>query len=147
MANTALTAKKKAEFLAALEEHATVLHACKTVGVSRTCVYKYRQQDEDFALAWADAEERVIERMEREALRRGVDGTERDVYHQGIVVGQERQFSDTLLIFMLKSKRPEKYRENVKVEHSGSVGVDLSAMSDDELRAMAAGLDAKRARA
>jgi len=140
----AMTPKRRQEFIAALEEHATVLHACRIVGVSRNCVYQWRQRDEQFALAWADAEERVIERMEREALRRGVDGVERDVYHQGIVVGQERQFSDVLLIFMLKSKRPATYRENVKVEHSGSVSHELADMSTDDLRTLAAGLDAKR---
>lgn len=144
MAMTAMTPKKRAAFLAALEETATVLHACKQIGVSRTCVYNLRQRDEDFALAWADVEERVVERMEREALRRGVDGVERDVYYKGQIVGQERQFSDTLLIFMLKAARPEKYRENVKVEHSGTVSHDLASMPVAELEALAAGINAKR---
>lgn len=144
MAVTAMTPKRRAAFLVALEEHATVLHACKAIGVSRNCVYQLRQRDEEFALAWADVEERVVERMEREALRRGVEGVERDVYYKGEVVGQERQFSDTLLIFMLKAARPEKYRENVKVEHSGSITHDLAAMTDEQLRELADGLTAKR---
>jgi len=46
---------------------------------------------------------------------------------------------------MLKARKPGVYRENVKVEHAGKVEHDLSAMSDDELRAAAAALAAKRA--
>ena len=42
------------------------------------------------------------------------------VYHMGEVVGTEREYSDTLLIFLLKGAMPEKYHENVKLEHDGS---------------------------
>lgn len=33
------------------------------------------------------------------------------------------KYSDTLAIFLLKAHDPDKYRENVKVEHSGSVDI------------------------
>lgn len=75
-----------------------------------------RRADEDFAVAWADVEEATTERMEHEAYRRTVDGIERDVFYQGAVVGAEREYSDNLLMFLLKARRPERYRDNVKVE-------------------------------
>lgn len=39
--------------------------------------------------------------------------------------------SDTLAIFLLKAHNPEKYRDNSRVEHAGSI--ELTHASDDEL--------------
>lgn len=129
-ARTRRTQKKdwKPQFLTALESTGMVMEACKAVGVGRSTVYEARQRDEDFACAWADVDEALVERMEREAHRRAVHGVHRDVFYKGDVVGEERHYSDTLLIFLLKAKRPEVYRDNVKVEHSGTVTfADLAA--------------------
>lgn len=112
---------RKAKWLEAFDRLGTVFQACKETGVGRSTVYEWRQKDEGFAVAWADVEEATTERMEREAYRRSVEGVQREIYHQGQVVGEERQFSDTLLIFMLKARRPEKYRDNIKVEHAGGI--------------------------
>lgn len=38
----------------------------------------------------------------------------------------EHQYSDTLLIFLLKAGRPKKFRENLKVEHSGEIKAPLT---------------------
>lgn len=132
-ARTRRTRKRdwKPDFLAALEMDGRVLEACKIAKIGRSTAYEARQQDETFALAWADVEEATTERMEHEAIRRGVDGVHRDVFYKGEVCGAERHYSDTLLIFMLKARRPEVYRENVKVEHSGNVTfADLASYVD-----------------
>lgn len=42
-----------------------------------------------------------------------------------------RKYSDTLAIFLLKAHNPDKYRENSKVELSGSL--DLRRLTDDEI--------------
>lgn len=91
-----------------------VSEACRAAGVGRTTVYERRQADEDFALAWADVEERSTELLEQIAVRRAAQG------------------SDVLLIFLLKSRRPDRYRENVKVEHGGQVrhGVEILGGKD-----------------
>ena len=49
--------------------------------------------------------------LEDEALRRAFHGSERPVFQGKELVGYVRDYSDTLLIFMLKARRPEKYRE------------------------------------
>jgi hypothetical protein len=36
-------------------------------------------------------------------------------------VGKVREYSDTLTIFLLKAHAPDKYRDNAKVEHSGTI--------------------------
>lgn len=122
---TGRTPKKRRDWkpawLEAFHEHGTVSAACRDADVGRSTVYDARS-DEAFAQAWDDIEAETTDRMEREAFRRSVEGVDRDVYHQGEVVGQERQFSDTLLIFMLKARKPKTYRDNVRVEHTGADG-------------------------
>jgi hypothetical protein len=86
------------DFLAALAQGATVAEACKTAGLGRRTAYDQRQRDEAFALRWADAIEEGTEALESEARRRAMEG------------------SDTLMIFLLKARRPEVYRERMSVE-------------------------------
>lgn len=108
--------QKRDAFLKAYERLGTITHAAKEAGVSRRTVYNWQQADEDFALAMHDCREQVTEDLEREAVRRAKDG------------------SDTLLIFLLKANRPEKYRENVKIEHAGSVNRSYDGVDTEQLR-------------
>lgn len=137
MARARRTPEKDREtWLEAFRAAGTVTGACKRTGIGRRTVYDWRQRHEDFAIAWADVEEETTERMEREAIRRGMEGVDEPVWHRGEEVGAVRKYSDTLLIFMLKARRPEKYRDNVHVQHSGKIEItpeSLKALTDDEL--------------
>jgi hypothetical protein len=127
-------------FLHCFEWAGMVSVACEMIGISRQTAYMERQRNEDFALAWADVEERSTEAMEREAYRRAVEGVVEPMVSAGTHVTDVRRYSDRLLEFMLKGRRPEKYRDRVDVNHSGKVEqrvkVDLSKLSDDELEAL-----------
>lgn len=129
-------------FLEAFEDEGMVSKACQVVGVSRQAVYAERQRNEEFAVAWADVEERVVERMEHEAYRRAVEGVEKPLVSAGRHVTNVTEYSDSLLQFLLKARRPERYRENVKVEHAGAIAqrvqVDLSKLDASELDALEA---------
>lgn len=120
----------KEAFLGALGEHGMVTRACREVGIGRTTAYDARHADDAFAVAWADVEELTTERMEREAYRRAVEGVESDIFYRGGVVGTEREFSDTLLIFLLKARRPDRYRENISVRHAGGVRVTVPQLDE-----------------
>jgi hypothetical protein len=124
-------------FLAAFEKTGMVSRACEQIGISRQTAYVERQRNEDFAIEWADVEERTTETMEREAYRRAVEGVTEPVVSAGKHVTDVQSYSDRLLEFMLKARRPEKYRDRVDIKHSGGieqrVKVDLSKLSDDEL--------------
>lgn len=109
-------------FLRAFETTGTVVQACRAAGIDRRTAYRERQRNEEFALAWADIDEKVTETLERVALQRAIDG------------------SDRLIEFLLRARRPETYRDNVRVEHSGRVQHDLQAMSDEQLDQLAAQL-------
>lgn len=111
-------------FLAAFEAHGMVAKACEVAKVSRANVYEERQRNEKFAEAWDEIEERTTQEMEREAFRRAVEGFDKPVYQGKELVGHIRQYSDTLLIFMLKARRPEVYREHLSVSHDGRIQIE-----------------------
>lgn len=101
---TKLTAKKKDTFLGLLAEGSSVTHAAKAVGCHRQTMYQHRHDDESFGLAWDQAIESGTDLLEDEAIRRAMDA------------------SDTLMIFMLKARRPDKFKDKSAVDHKSSDG-------------------------
>ena len=63
--------------------------------------------------------------LEPEAIRRAVEGVEKPVYQGGELVGYVREYSDTLLIFLLKGGKPHKYRENIKIDSEVQVTISI----------------------
>jgi hypothetical protein len=114
------TADRQARFLGLLAKGHTIAHAARAVGSGRTTVYTHRDADEAFRRAWDAAIDEGVEVLEEEVRRRAVDGVLKPVYQGGVKVGTIREYSDTLLIFSLKAKRPNVYRENKRVEFGGS---------------------------
>ena len=124
---------KKRAFLAAYSECGIITAAVEAAQVARASHYVWMEHDEEYALAFTQAKEVAIEHMEAEARRRAVAGVNEPVIYQGklqgVWVDEEGQtvsaytpgatqipltikkYSDTLLIFMLKAARPEKYRD------------------------------------
>lgn len=136
--NPALAPDKKLGFLAVLAEGCQVGKACAAVGIHRSTAYDWRDQDEEFAAAWDNAMKVGVSALEDEAHRRAFDGHDEPVFHQGMRTDSVKKYSDTLAIFLLKSHAPEKYRDNSRVELSGSLA--LSSMTEDEMRAELAAL-------
>ena len=54
--------------------------------------------------------------LEAEAICRARDGIDKSVYYQVVQVDTIKEYSDTLLIFLLKGTMPEKCREGRVVE-------------------------------
>jgi hypothetical protein len=111
-------------FLAAFQEHLTITAACKAAGIGRQTAYDERRRNEDFAQAWEDLDFEVTERLEREAFRRAVEGVvERGTHDEnGNLVGEfVIKYSDRALEMLLRARAPQKYRENVFVESTGTM--------------------------
>ena len=119
---TIRTPKKRSKFIESLRETGgNVTLSCELSDISKRAVYDWRAVDSNFAAAWDEAVEAGTEDLESEARRRALIGVEEPVYYQGDICGTVRKYSDTLLIFLLKGRRPDKYRENVKQEIVGTV--------------------------
>lgn len=132
-------------FIAELSVRGIVAHACLAAGVVRQTPYKWRAEDPEFAERWDTALENATDALEAEALRRAVDGTEKPVYQGGICVGYVREYSDPLMLQMLKANRPDKHRDKSSVELTGKGGGPLAVvnLTDEELAAEAAAILAR----
>jgi len=117
---TQLTPKKDWQeiFLSRLRKSPNVAAAARAAGYSRQWMYELRDQDEAFAKAWDEAINEAMDVAEGEIYRRAVRGTVRKVFYKDQEIDRVREYSDTLLIFLAKAHRPEKYREttNTKIE-------------------------------
>ena len=104
------TPKHRAKFLEALRNTANVSASCQIARLPRSCVYDWRAADPEFAADWAAAVELGCDALEDEAVRRGCEGHLKPVFHRGKEVGAIREYSDVLQIFMLKARRPARFR-------------------------------------
>ena len=128
-------------FLEALRVVPVISRAAKRAGIHRSRIQQVMKEDPEFAEAVKDAIETGVERAEAEAFRRAVKGVEKGVWHQGVKVGTERVYSDTLLLAILKGHKKSVYAE--RTELTGANGgplVDGKEMDDTAKAARVAAL-------
>lgn len=106
---------KRDAFLAAFTKLGTLTHAAEAAGCDRGQHYRWMDTDPEYPHLFSEASKSAHDNLEREAVRRAVEGTEKPVYQGGKLVGTIREYSDTLLIFIMKGAMPSKYRERVEV--------------------------------
>jgi hypothetical protein len=138
---TAQSERLKKRFLASFRMTGNITESCEAVGIgSRTTIYNWQEHDDVFAAGFREAEIQATERLESEARSRAMDGTEKPIYQGGVLVGTVVEKSDTLLIFLLKARAPEKYRERYDVKHGGKVDHQVTTIQDIR-RAIGIGTD------
>ncbi|OIO01942.1 MAG: hypothetical protein AUJ49_06960 [Desulfovibrionaceae bacterium CG1_02_65_16] len=79
--------------------------------------------------------DRAAEALESEAVRRALSGVAVPVFHQGRECGSTVKHSDQLLMFLLKTLRPERYgatREETRAARPVVLDIDLSAGATPE---------------
>lgn len=112
----------KLSFLAALAETGSVTKAIALTGVKVRTLYGLKKSDEEFAKQWEAALDAGVDQLIDEARRRAYDGVEEQVFDKnGQLTGVRKKFSDILLMFLIKAKRPE-YRDRYGVEMTGKDG-------------------------
>ncbi len=119
----ALTKRDKRRFLGLFADLGRIDAAAQAAGIHRDTHYAWLKSDPWYAAEFEKAKEKSYDRLEDEALRRAVEGTDEPVYHGGKRVGFVRKYSDVLLIFLLKGRRPEVFRERYDLQHHGSVSL------------------------
>ena len=117
---TIRTPEKREVFCAALGDGLSVTAACRAAAIGRMTAYEWRGADADFARAWDEAIEAGTDLLEDVALRRAQLG------------------SDTLVIFLLKARRPEKFKDRAQIDKTETINVTVTV--DDEQRAKAMAL-------
>lgn len=102
------TPKKGERLRAVLRAGGSVTAACQAEGVHRSTYYAWRAAEPAFAAQADDAIEAGTDELEDVARQRAKDA------------------SDTLLIFLLKARRSEKYRERHIVEGGGDKPIEIT---------------------
>jgi hypothetical protein len=102
-----LTPKRRQVILDTLSQGLSIKAACEAARIARYTYYEWREQHPDFAKDCDDAIEQGTDVLEDIARKRAEDS------------------SDTLLIFLLKARRSEKYRDTTRLEHTGAGGAPL----------------------
>ncbi len=117
-------------FLGALSAGSSIAAACRSSDLGRTTVYGWRTSDEAFATAWDEALDAGTDRLEDEAFRRAHDGVAEPVISGGRQVIDAdgmplvvRRYSDSLLVTLLKARRPERYKDRVASEVKASISM------------------------
>ncbi len=106
-----LTKRKRDTFLAVLREKANASAAARAIGVSPQALYIYKDLHPTFAAEWKSAVDEAVDKLEQEAWRRACDGVDKPVHYKGERVDTIREYSDALLMFLLRGHRPQVYRE------------------------------------
>jgi hypothetical protein len=119
--------KNRETFLKIVSEGGSITLAAKAINFSRAGVYVVRERDEEFKKDWDAAVEEGTDLLEDEALRRALAGVQEPVgFFQGEHGGTfVKKYSDTLTIFILKARRPEKYKERSETEHKGGITIQM----------------------
>lgn len=140
-ADARATQAKKTAFLDAFGRIGTVTGAAQVAGITARLHYDWMDLDLQYVEEFAAKGQESLERLEAEARRRAAVGVEKPVLYAGNQVlvedtsqppgpdGRrpkklltEREYSDILLIFLMKGLAPQKYRDNYRIEHTGAEG-------------------------
>lgn len=137
---------KKRAFLAAIANTCNIVRAATIAKCDRDNHYHWLKKDPLYARLFEVAWGRGVDVLEAEAVRRAYEGTAKPIFHGGKramdvdldehgkvkldkdgkpveIPAVVREYDSTLLIFLLKGARPEKYRE--RFEHTGKDGEKL----------------------
>lgn len=116
--NTTLASNrdKMDRFLDRLRVSGNVFLSCKAAGVSRRTVYNWRNRWATFRDEWDDALEEACDILEMHAWKRATEGQ-----------------SDKMIMFLLKAYRPQRFKENLRIEVSeidNAIEQELARLAD-----------------
>ncbi|HUD29645.1 MAG TPA: hypothetical protein VMQ93_12285 [Novosphingobium sp.] len=113
-----ITPERQRAFIAALAATGIVTQAARAIGASLEALYKLRHRKgaEGFSAAWDMAIDRGMMRLEDCALERAIQGEERPVVSLGQVVTTYVRHDTALMLFLLRTRRAERYGPNSGVD-------------------------------
>ncbi len=116
----------KARFLELFTSTGSISKTCDLLGMVRRTFYHWKKGDPEFRKKFEEADEMCLGMLEDEAHRRAVLGVDKPIYQGGKMVGYQREYSDTMLIVLLKARAPQKYKERFAGELTGADGKPLN---------------------
>jgi hypothetical protein len=138
------TADRQRIFLAALAETGCISEAAHAAQITPRSAYRLRNHPEGraFAFAWDRALQLAAARLMTTAYERAIKGSVREIYKDGELVGEIRQPSDRMLIYLLNRIAPvglgnagDVWTRTMNWTHSASAAFDTSmgALTDSDV--------------
>lgn len=118
------TAYVQRAFIEALADTGSVKSACKRVGRATTGAYQLRRQPgaAEFAAAWDAALDHGVRQIEDAAIDRALNGTEETIHYHGEHVATRRRYNERLVMFILRSRLPQRYGDGTPPGQRGAFG-------------------------
>ncbi|MCP3729783.1 hypothetical protein M9978_05005 [Sphingomonas sp. MG17] len=138
------TAERQRTFLSALAETGCISEAAHAAQIAPRSAYRLRNhpQGRAFATAWDKALQLAAARLMTTAYERAIKGSVREMWKDGELVGEIRQPSDKLLIYLLgriaavdMNGAGDRWSGIMRWSASASAALDasLAALSDSEV--------------
>ena len=147
---------RQAAFLAAYAECGNLTIAAQIAGTALRSHYNWLRNPE-YRERWGEARDNAVDLLAAEARRRALDGVEEVVIYGGqlcypmLPSGKRstkpltiRRYDSNLLMFLMKSMKPEVYRDHWRGEVNSTTRIsvpspklDLSRLSDQEFEQLA----------
>ena len=117
--------RNQERFLEEFAKCGIIAHAAKAAGV-KVCNVEYWDSTDTYGFkkrkAWAA--QTALGGAEREIRRRAIEGVDKPIIYQGKVTGSYKEYSDNLLMFLVKKLDPA-YRDNYQPQQ-GSTTINIT---------------------
>lgn len=120
--------KNKAEknkWLNEFVQRGSITATCKARKISRQTFYDWTKQDTEFKKVFEEqARPMITTLLEDEAYRRAMQGVPKGIYYKGEKIATEREYSDSLLVTLLRANCPQRYKNVVDTTLNGNLNVN-----------------------
>jgi len=114
------------KFIICLREFGNPTRAAQAAGVTRAVAFNWRRSFPGFAQVWTICMDMAIDDLEGEARRRAFEGVLKPAgWYKGVAGGRVREYSDLLIMFLLKAYRPDKFKDRIEAMGSGVLGLKI----------------------
>ena len=121
-------------FLETFVNTSSLTEATRILGIPKGAHKRWLGLYPEYVEAYHDARNAIADSLEAEAIRRARDGYERPIFQNGVEVGRETVYSDSLLTTLLKGFKPDRYREKVSILNETAVESEIKRL-ETQLRA------------
>ena len=97
-----ITKRQRSIFLDILGHTGNVSAATRAANISRKMAYSLKLSDPAFAEEWQLALEDAMDDLEAALRNRAINGVEKPIYYAGKECGRQRNYSDTVGMYILK---------------------------------------------
>lgn len=135
MPPTIINSKQQQDrFLAAFSACGSIIKASRWAKLNRSSHYNWLKEDPTYLERFQEATSKAARTLEDEAVRRAHEGIRKPVRYKGKIVGFDTEYSDSLLLALLKANSPDKFIDRTASTVAGIPGapVELRVIYDDK---------------